>query len=97
LHDGEEVFPRTLERPPERHLDGARTTMDVDQDRVAAVGTTHVHDLSRAAQHSLERLLHAIGSHDPIEISNDRAAGGIDVSCLRRLCHIVPGNGDQKR
>jgi len=71
--------------------------MDVDQDRVAAVGTTHVDDLPRTAQHSLECLLHAIGSHDPIEISNDRAAGGIDVSRLRRLRHTASGNGDQKR
>ena len=68
--------------------------MDVNQDGVAAIGTTHVNDLPRTAQHSLECLLHAIGSHDPIEIGNDRAAGGIDVSRLR---HTAPGNGDQKR
>src|SRR4030095_14907834 len=58
LYDGEEVFPRTLERPPERHLDGARTTMDVDQDRGAAGGTTPVNDLPRTAPHSLQCLRH---------------------------------------
>ena len=71
--------------------------MDVDQDRVAAVGATHVNDLPRTAQHSLECFLHATGSHDPIEISNDRAAGGIDVSRLRGLRRTATDNGDEKR
>jgi hypothetical protein len=71
--------------------------MDVDQDWVAAVRATRVNDVPRTAQYSLECLLHAIGSHDPIEISNDRTAGGIDVRGLRRLRYTVPGNADQQR
>ena len=94
LHDGEKVFPRTLERPPERHLDGARTTMDVDQDRVAAVGTAHVNDLSRTAQYSLEGLLHATGSRDPIEISNVHATAIKSVGTNKRIISSFgPCNG----
>ena len=85
-----------------RIIDGSRMPgfggdVAIKGDRIAAVGTTHVNDLPRTAQYSLECLLYATGSHDSIKISNNRAPGGVDVSRLRRLRHTSPRNGDQKR
>src|SRR5688572_29862314 len=64
LNNREEVVPRPLEGPGDWHLNGARTAMDEDQNRILAVSTAYIHDLSGSTQLRHECLLDAIGGND---------------------------------
>ncbi len=94
LHDGEEILPRALEAPGDRHLGRRRTAVDEQQDRIGAVHASHVDDLPRATERRHKGLVHAVRRHDLLNAGDDAASGRVVVG-RRRLRDRRRADADQ--